>query len=88
MWQAIQTDIRQRLLNFESFNGAFIFVPWGAGFIYCAHVDQKNGYQYAMYSAGVALIVWGLRKTMVNRVKQQAKVELMVQEAKSEMIVR
>ena len=32
-----------------------------------------------MLSLGVVLIVWGLRKLTVNRVKQQVKVERAVQ---------
>lgn len=88
MWGAIKRDLRQRLLTFEAFNGAFIFIPWGAGFIYCALYAQAFGYTYAMLSIGVVLIIWGLRKLTVNRIKLQAKIDLLVEEAKAEKLTR
>jgi hypothetical protein len=76
---AIKIDLKQRLLTFEAFNGAFIFLPWGAGFIYCGLFDQRMGYSYTLLSAGIVLIIWGLRKLTVNRVKQKAKLAQAVQ---------
>lgn len=72
--------IKRRFMNFETLNGAFILIPWGAGFIYCGLYDLRAGYTYAMLSAGTTLIVWGLRKVSVDRVKQKAKFEKMVRE--------
>ena len=88
MWGAIKKDLRQRLLTFEAFNGAFIFIPWGAGFIYCGLYAQAFGYTYAMLSIGVVLIIWGIRKLTVNRIKLQAKIDLLVEEAKAEKLIR
>ena len=79
--------LRQRFLNFEAFNGTFIFIPWGAGFVYYGFRDIKGGYEYALKTVGIALIIWGLRKLLVNRIKQQAKVALQVEQAKAELIV-
>ena len=72
--------IRHRFLNFETFNGAFILVPWGAGFIYCGLYDLKMGYSYALLSVGVTLIIWGVRKASVDRIKQKAVVDKLVRE--------
>ena len=88
MWKAIKKDIRQRLLTFEAFNGAFILIPWGSGFVYCGLFNQAYGYKYGLVSLGAVLIVWGIRKLSVNRIKQQAKVDLMVQDAKSDLAVK
>lgn len=72
MWQEFKTDLKERFLKFETFNGVFVFIPWGAGFIYCGLYNLRLGYQYAFVSVGMVLIIWGLRKTFVNRIKQQA----------------
>jgi hypothetical protein len=37
------------------------------------------GYSYTLLSAGIVLIIWGLRKLTVNRVKQKAKLAQAVQ---------
>ena len=88
MWTEIKKDLKQRLLTFEAFNGAFVFLPWGAGFIYCGLFDERLGYSYAMLSLGAVLVIWGFRKLTVNRIKLQAKVDLQVQEAKAQMVVK
>jgi hypothetical protein len=75
----LKTDLKQRLLTFEAFNGAFIFLPWGMGFIYCGLFNLRLGYAYGMVSLGIVLILWGLRKLTVNRVKQQAKLQAAVE---------
>lgn len=67
------TTVKEQCLTFEKFNGALIFIPWGTGFIYCGLYDQALGYKYGMVSLGICLIIWGLRKVTVNRVKQQAR---------------
>ena len=72
--------IKRRLLNFETFNGVFVMLPWGAGFIYCGLYDLRLGYSYALFSVGVTLVIWGLRKATVDRVKQKAKQELLLEE--------
>lgn len=76
----LKTAIKRRFMNFETLNGAFILIPWGAGFIYCGLYDLRAGYTYAMLSVGATLIIWGLRKVSVDRVKQKAKFEKMVRE--------
>lgn len=72
MWQEFKTDFKERFLKFETLNGAFVYIPWGAGFIYCGLYDLRLGYQYAFVTVGLVLVFWGLRKTFVNRVKQEA----------------
>ena len=92
-WERIKQDASERFLKFETFNGAFIYIPWGWGFFYygfpwnaCPEtfyyiVSQPQfGYNYALMSTGIVLMIWGLRKTFVNRVKQQAKLEESVQQ--------
>lgn len=79
---SIYTELKQRLLTFEAFNGGFVMLPWGLGFIYCGLYDLKLGYQYGFISLGIVLVIWSLRKVTVNRVKQQAKVEIQVEQAK------
>lgn len=74
MWKRIKSDFRERFLTFEAFNGAFIFIPWGAGFIYYGIYKPQFSYQYGMVSVGIVLIVWGLRKMFTNRIKQQADI--------------
>jgi hypothetical protein len=76
----LKAAIKRRLLNFETFNGAFIYLPWGAGFIYCGLFDLKAGYVYGMLSVGAALIVWGLRKISVDPVKFAATLQKQVEE--------
>jgi hypothetical protein len=80
MKRRTRQSLKRRFLNFETFNGAFVFIPWGAGFIYCGLFDLRLGYSYALVSAGAVLTVWGLRKACVDRVKQQARIEKMVEE--------
>lgn len=82
MWEKFKQDLRERYLDFESFNGAFIFIPWGAGLIYCGKFNKEFGYEYMMVTGGLALMIWGLRKVLVNRIKQKIKVDEMVKEQK------
>lgn len=92
---AVKQDLAERFLKFETFNGAFIFLPWGWGFFYYGFpwnatpqtfyyiISQPQfGYNYAFMSTGIVLMVWGLRKTFVNRVKQQARLEQQVEQRK------
>lgn len=72
--------LKRRLMNFETFNGACVLLPWGTGFVYCGLYDLKLGYTYALLSVGVTLIIWGLRKATVDRVKQKVKQERLVEE--------
>lgn len=72
--------LKRRFLNFETFNGAFVFIPWGGGFVYCGLFDLRAGYAYAMLSVGATLILWGLRKVSVDRVKQAAVLQQQVEE--------
>ena len=87
-WELLKLDLSERLLKFETFNGAFVYLPWGWGFFYYGFPWQADaetffyiisqpqfGYNYALMSTGIVLMIWGLRKTFVNRVKQQAKLE-------------
>ena len=71
-------ECKERLMNFETLNGVF-FLFWGAGFIYCGLFDRKLGYDYALVSAGVMVINFGLRKIFVNRIKQAIVVEQMIE---------
>lgn len=72
MQKNLKNDLHDRFLTFESLNGALVFIPWGGGFIYCGLYNQAFGYKYGMVSLGIVLVVWGLRKATVNRVKQAA----------------
>lgn len=38
-----------------------------------------TGYTYGMVSLGLVLIIWGIRKGTVNRVKQKLKMEQLIQ---------
>lgn len=78
MWKTIKADLKERFLNFEAFNGGFIFIPWGSGFIYYGIYKPQFSYQYGMVSVGLVLIVWGLRKLFTNRIKLQAKINKLV----------
>lgn len=91
-WERIKQDLGERFLKFETFNGAFIYIPWGAGFFYYGFPWQASsetfytiitqpqfGFNYGLMSTGFVLMFWGIRKTFVNRVKQQAKLEESVQ---------
>ncbi len=93
--QAVKKDLAERFLKFETFNGAFIYIPWGAGFFYYGWPWEANtetilyivtqpqfGYNYGLITLGMVLIIWGVRKTFVNRVKQQAKLEMEVEKRK------
>ena len=88
LWQRFKLDFTERFLKFETFNGAFVFIPWGWGFFYYGFpwradfetffyiISQPQfGYNYALISTGIVLMLWGFRKTFVNRVKQRAKFE-------------
>ncbi len=72
--------VKRRLLNFETFDGAFILVPWGLGFIYCGLFDLRLGYAYAMVTTGITLVIWGIRKASVDRVKLKVRHDRMVKE--------
>lgn len=85
MWKKFLAAAADRLMTFESLNGAFIFIPWGIGFIYCGLYDQALGYKYGMVSLGLCLIIWGVRKVTVNRVKQQARFNARVKAAMAAM---
>lgn len=87
-WARFKLDLSERFLKFETFNGAFVYVPWGWGFFYYGFPWQADketffyivsqpqfGYNYALMSTGIVLMFWGVRKTFINRVKQQAKLE-------------
>lgn len=91
MWNMIKRELVERFITFEAFNGGIIMIPWGMGFLYYGipwQVDLQTalylaqqpqfGYNYALISVGLVQIVWGLRKLLVNRVKQQAKFEELV----------
>lgn len=87
-WVKLKRDLAERLLKFETFNGAFILIPWGWGFFYYGFpwdisldsfwyvVQQPQfGYNYGFMSSGIVIMVWGIRKVLVNRVKQKLKME-------------
>ena len=91
-WHRFKQDLAERFLKFETFNGAFVYLPWGWGFFYYGFPWQANaetffyivsqpqfGYNYALMSTGIVLMIWGLRKTFVNRVKQSALFEQQVE---------
>ena len=95
LWQRIKADLVDRFLKFETFNGAFVYLPWGAGFFYYGfpwHATPETfwyivtqpqfGYNYALITTGIVLIIWGLRKTFVNRVKQAALMEERIEQRK------
>jgi len=52
-----------------------VFIPWGSGFIYYGIYDMAKGYKYALVSTGIALIIWGIRKGTVNRIKLKVEAE-------------
>jgi hypothetical protein len=92
---AFKQDARERFMKFETFNGAFIYIPWGWGFFYYGWpwsakpetfwyivAQPQFGYNYALITTGIVLMIWGLRKTFVNRVKQQAQLEAAVEQRK------
>lgn len=81
----LRRDLRERFVTFEAFNGAFIYIPWGWGFFYYgfpwgASIAELKlivpgspfGYNYALMSVGIVLMIWGFRKATVNRIKQAA----------------
>jgi len=95
-WQRIKEDLAERFLKFETFNGAFVYIPWGWGFFYYGFPWQifnetdletvfyvinkpQFGYNYALMSTGIVLMIWGLRKTFVNRIKQAARTQEQVE---------
>lgn len=76
-------ELLERVWNFEALNGWIIMIPWGAGFVYCGLYNQKLGYQYAMVSVGIVLVLWGLRKGTVNRIKYWNRIEELQAKRKS-----
>lgn len=80
MWKNVKQDMRERFLNFEAFNGLVVFIPWGIGFVYYGLYQPEFSYTYGMVSMGVILIVWGLRKVFVNRIKQQVAIAALIAE--------
>lgn len=86
MLEAAKRDIAERFFNWETFNGFFLFIPWGAGFIWYGLPSkelllqysiwhERFGYNYGMVSLGMVLLIWGVRKVAVNRVHQQIMFE-------------
>lgn len=82
MISSLASEMCERFWNFEALNGWIVMIPWGAGFIYCGLYDLKFGYQYSMVSVGAVLVLWGLRKGTVNRIKYWNKIEEMQQRRK------
>lgn len=87
LWTLAKLDFSERFLKFETFNG-FVYIVWGWGFFYYGFPWQANeetffyiitqpqfGYNYALMSTGIVLMIWGIRKMLVNRVKQALKME-------------
>ena len=65
--------------------GWFFYLPWGGGFIYYALNDLPGLYRYTGVTVGLFLIVVGLRKGTINRIKQAVKVQQLVEERKADM---
>ncbi len=89
IWQAIKLELAERFGTFEAWNGWLVFVPWGMGLLWYgipseelllqySIFHERFGFNFAMCSTGIALVVWGIRKGTVNRVKQEIKSELRV----------
>lgn len=87
MWEKAKICWEEKWATFESLNGA-LMILWGIGFVYYSYEDIPkpatfdsrniwtwpiNGYDYAEFTVGIILIIWGLRKTTVNRIKQEAR---------------
>lgn len=70
-------------LTAETFFGWFIYLPWGGAMIYYGLYDLPGGYRFAFISAGIYLLVLGIRKGTVNRIKQAVKVERLVKARKA-----
>lgn len=87
LWSRTKLDFSERFLKFETFNG-LLYLLWGWGFFFYGFPWEANsetflfiitqpqfGYNYALMSVGIMLMVWGVRKITVNRVKQALKME-------------
>lgn len=68
-WKDIKTDLRERLLNFETAKGVYM-APAGAAITYAAVFHIAFVIQVAFGLLGWYIFSEGLRKIWVNRVKQ------------------
>lgn len=75
-WTAIKTDLKERLLNFETAKGVYM-VPAGLAIAYAAVFYIAFVIQVAFGLLGVYIFSEGLRKIWVNRVKQDLKKDQM-----------
>lgn len=67
------SDFKERFLNFDTFEGAFIILPWGLINVYLALTAPEFLWTFNGLAFGSAQIVWALRKILVNPIKKQVK---------------
>lgn len=69
MWEKFKIDFKERFLNFETAKGMYL-VPAGAAMLYAAIYYIAFVIQVSFGLLGLYMVIEGLRKTFVNRVKQ------------------
>lgn len=69
MWEKLKRDFKERFMNFETAKGIYLF-PAGCIMIYTSIYHIEFVIQAAGVLSGGYFIYEGLRKILVNRVKQ------------------
>jgi len=73
--------LHESFLRLDTLAGLFVMLPWGLGFLYFARYDITNGYKYALYSAGVVILLKAINMIFDNPIKRGAK-EMMLIDAR------
>jgi hypothetical protein len=83
-WQLFKMDMQERFLNFETVNGLYLFPACAFG-LYCVWVDDlfKYSIQIGMTIFYVYGAYIGLRKVLVNRIKQKLSQERLLKKRKA-----
>lgn len=85
-WKNFRRDMYERFINFETVNGLYLFPACVFG-LYC--VWAEGMFKYSIQVGMTIAFFWGayigLRKILVNRVKQRLAQETLVQQRKREL---
>lgn len=85
MWEKFKRDFVERFLTFETVKGSYL-IPVGAVGFYLTLTAFQHVFQFAFFAVFAYLVVEGLRKVFVNRIKQTLKSEVLLQKRVDAMV--
>lgn len=78
MWERFKRDFKERFYNYETAKGLYLF-PAGLMLIYLSIYHVEYVIQGAGALTGIYCLYEGLRKILVNRIKQELKKKELVE---------